>query len=102
MQTVKNIGVMSLGKLMGIVYGVLGLLFMPFFLIAGGLAMFQANEGHKMAAVGSLVIAVLFPVLYGAVGFIGGIIGAFVYNLASRYVGGIQIELAPPSASTPI
>jgi hypothetical protein len=33
------------------------------------------------------------PVFYGILGFIGGMIGALVYNLAAGIVGGIRFEL---------
>ena len=95
MQTIKNVGPLSLGKLMGIVYAALGLLFMPIFLIAGGLAIFQAQGSEKFGGVGILFLAVLFPICYGVMGFIGGIIVGFIYNLAAKFAGGIQVELAP-------
>jgi hypothetical protein len=36
---------------------------------------------------------VLLPLLYGILGFIGGAIGAAVYNLFSGIVGGLELEL---------
>jgi hypothetical protein len=99
MQIVRRIGVMSLGKLMGITYGCMGLLFMPFFLVAGGLSILGGPHGVDRGAaigggIGMLAIAVIFPIMYAVMGFIGGIIAAFIYNLASQWVGGIEIELA--------
>jgi hypothetical protein len=34
-----------------------------------------------------------FPIFYTIVGFIGGAIGGFVYNIAAGIVGGIQLDL---------
>jgi hypothetical protein len=33
------------------------------------------------------------PIFYGAMGFILGVIGAFIYNLIARWVGGIEVEV---------
>jgi hypothetical protein len=37
---------------------------------------------------------VMIPVLYGVMGFIGGIIGALIYNLVAKWIGGIEVEVA--------
>ena len=33
------------------------------------------------------------PVLYGAMGFVSGAIGALLYNLFARWVGGFELEM---------
>jgi H+/Cl- antiporter ClcA len=41
------------------------------------------------------------PVFYGVIGFIAGLIGALLYNLFARWVGGFELELeARPSFTT--
>ncbi len=40
-----------------------------------------------------LVLGILAPVLYGAMGFVLGAIGAWVYNLIATRLGGIEIQL---------
>ena len=44
-----------------------------------------------------------FPLLYGFLGFLAGIIGATLFNLVASMVGGIEIELSqgydPPARS---
>jgi hypothetical protein len=37
--------------------------------------------------------AVFAPILYAAMGFLTGVIGAFVYNLVAGWVGGIEVEV---------
>ena len=61
-----------------------------------------------MGGVGSIVIGLVImiavPVFYGILGFIGGAIGALVYNLAAGVVGGVRVELegvAPAYAPPP-
>ncbi len=45
------------------------------------------------AGVVGIVLAVLMPVLYGAIGFVSGAIGALLYNLLAKWVGGFELEL---------
>jgi hypothetical protein len=40
-----------------------------------------------------LVMMIAIPVFYGVIGFIGGLIGALVYNVAAGVVGGLELEL---------
>jgi hypothetical protein len=38
-------------------------------------------------------MAVILPVFYGVMGFVFGALGAFLYNLMAKWMGGIQLEL---------
>ena len=38
-------------------------------------------------------MGILMPVIYGVMGFIIGVIGAAVYNLVARWIGGIELEV---------
>jgi len=44
---------------------------------------------------GGLMIGmgVFMPIIYGAMGFIFGVIGAALYNLVARWIGGIEVEV---------
>ena len=79
-----------LGIVMGIMHGLLGLVCVP-------LSLMTAAIGHKsgglLATLGSSVFVLLLPVLYAAAGFVGGILGAVIYNLIAKRIGGIEIEL---------
>jgi len=33
------------------------------------------------------------PFIYAIMGFVGGIVSAFVYNLIARWVGGVEVEV---------
>ena len=89
-----------MAKIMGAMYCALGLLFMPIFLIMALAGMMAGNRQGAIGAAGGVAIAVLFPILYGVLGFIAGAIGALLYNLFAKVVGGIELQLqAPVSAS---
>ena len=36
---------------------------------------------------------VIFPILFAVFGAIGGGLGAVIYNVAARFVGGIEVEV---------
>ena len=78
------------GVVLGILYGLLGLIAAPFFLLA---AILGAKTSGAMA-VGGIAFAVLIPVLYAVAGFIGGIIAAFFYNLVAKWTGGLEFEVS--------
>jgi hypothetical protein len=92
-----NISPLRAGIVLGVLYGLLGLIFVPFFLL---LALFGAKSGGPFAAFGGVFFAVLFPVIYAVAGFIGGIIAAAVYNLVAKWTGGLEFEVrdVPPAA----
>jgi len=90
----KRIAPVQLGKIMGLTYGIFGLLFIPFILLATSLnAMMpaQARGGFMAMGVGMAIVA---PVFYAVMGFVLGVIGAFIYNLIAGWVGGIEVEVA--------
>jgi hypothetical protein len=70
----------------GVICFIGGLILAPFFLL-GALA---GREGFG----GGIAFAVMFPVIYAVGGFLGGIIGAALYNLVAKWTGGLEFEVA--------
>ena len=93
MHVLKSIGVMSVAKIMGLLYGCMGLIFAPIFLLVGVLGSIAGQDKTPFAGVVGIVLAVLMPVLYGVMGFVSGAIGALLYNLLSKWVGGFELQL---------
>lgn len=97
-QTVHHIGVLSLGKIAGIVYAVMGLIggaiFTLISLFGSVLGSFAADSPEPLFGilfgVGSIIV---LPIFYGAMGFLVGLVAAAVYNVAARFVGGLELEL---------
>ena len=46
-----------------------------------------------MGLFGGFMGVLLLPILYGVCGFLGGLIHAWVYNVAAGWVGGVRIEV---------
>jgi hypothetical protein len=93
---IKHISVMSAGKVMGIICAamglIIGLLFLATGSMLGSLGEAAGGDAGGLMAVGGVMGVIVLPILYGIVGFIGGVIQAFVYNLAAGWVGGIRIQ----------
>ena len=95
MQEIKKIDVISLAKIAGALYAVIGFVFGIIFAIFGTVLMGFA--GTDMPGAFGLFFGVaaiiVLPIFYGVIGFIGGIIVAFLYNVIAGWIGGIEIEL---------
>lgn len=97
MMVLKRIGVVSMAKTIGVAYALIGLLYGAFIslfaLIGAGAAM--ANEfggGAGMSLLFGVGAIIAFPIFFGVMGFIGGLIGGFFYNIALKYSGGLEME----------
>jgi hypothetical protein len=93
MHIVKSVGVLSVAKIMGLIYACMGLIFAPVFLVVGMMGSLMGQDKNPFAGMAGVVLAVLIPFIYGAMGFIIGAIGALLYNLLAKLVGGFELEL---------
>lgn len=100
---VRRIGVLSAGKVLGALYALLGLIIGLFYAlfallfaligVAGAANSQDALIGGAGGVIFGVLSVVLFPLFYGILGFIGGILSAFLYNLIARFVGGIELDV---------
>ena len=84
-QRIRKFGVLQTAKVVGALYALLGLVFVPIFLV---ISMFSPNESRMGAG-----FALVMPILYGVLGFIFTAIACAIYNFVSGLVGGIEVEL---------
>lgn len=84
-QRLSRFSVGQTAKVLGLLYGLMGLIFVPFFLIA---TMF--SSGEESFGIG---FALALPILYGLLGFVFTAIGCALYNWVARKVGGIEVSL---------
>src|SRR5512142_2857103 len=101
MQRIKSVGVLSVATVSGMCYGAMGLLLVPIFRLFAAIG-FMAPKQPGMpgfAPAFGIAFAVCAPVLYGAMGFVIGALGAFIYNLIAGWIGGVEIELEPGSTT---
>lgn len=106
--TVKSLGVLSLGKVMGSIYGLFGFIFgaiFSLFSLVGGMGMMASEQGGEQAfamffGMGAVI---LLPLFYGAMGFLAGLLTALIYNLCAGFIGGLEMDVegvpAAPAAT---
>jgi hypothetical protein len=92
---IKRIVPLSFAKIAGTLYAVMGLIFgclLSLVALGGG---FASNTSRipglgAMVGVGAIVI---LPILYGCIGFVATLIGAWIYNVVAGVVGGIELDV---------
>ena len=95
---IRRVGIGSVVKVSGVLYALLGLLmglcFALFALVGLGAA--AASNDEVPGWLGSLFgigAIVIFPIMYGVMGVIGGVIMAALYNLVASITGGLEIDV---------
>jgi hypothetical protein len=88
---IRRFQILQTARILALLYAIIGLLLAPFLVLASSLDPEQGSIG--------LAFALLLPPLYGLFGFVGTVIGAFIYNLVAGWVGGIGVELIADAAS---
>lgn len=95
---INRIDPLSIGKVAGVVYGGIGLLFgavVSMFAMIGGVAGGLANDEPAGAIVGLVFGAgaiVILPLFYGVMAAIMAMLGAVLYNVVAGLIGGIRID----------
>lgn len=99
---IRKMGVLSVAKIYAVMLFVMSLLIsIPYGLIIIVYSLFGAGVVGGEAAIaiggGGVVVGILvmigLPIMYGVMGFIGGAIGALLYNIFAKMVGGIEMEI---------
>ncbi len=89
MTVIKALGVRSVAKITAVIAALVGLLLgVPLAAIA-----FMVGPAG-FGQFGWLAFAAM-PFIYGALGFVGGAVYAWLYNVVAGWVGGIQVDLVP-------
>jgi hypothetical protein len=96
MMKLRRVGAVSVAITMGAVYffvGIVVAVVMGGVMMLGFGALAAKDSGNPLASMfaGGFFL-ILAPIFYGILGFLGGLIGAGIYNLVSRFTGGIEME----------
>jgi hypothetical protein len=92
MVKIRRFGVISVGKMLCILYAIFGLIEGAVFSLVSIVAS-SAMKGMGMFGILFGIGAIIFmPIAFGIMGFIFGIVIALVYNVVARLVGGIEVD----------
>jgi hypothetical protein len=99
MYRIRRFGVMKTATVAAVMYMlIVGVFVVPFGLLALLLAPSQGSRAGA-TAVGIVAIGLIAIVVYGLLGWVFTAVAAAIYNVAARWVGGIEVEIetvAPP------
>lgn len=93
---IKRVGPISCAKIAGTLYAILGIVVGGVFSLVAAAGVFAAADAADTPAFPMMFGAaaiVVFPVLYGVLGFVMALIGAWLYNVLAGLVGGIELDL---------
>ena len=97
MRRIKKFEPLSVMRISALCYGVLGFLEGAIFSLVFSMVPLAPTAEQPMPHwVGPLfggLSIVIFPVLFAALGAVVGGLGAVIYNVSARFVGGIQVEV---------
>ena len=100
MHILKSVGVLSAAKVGGMLYGAMGLIFIPVGLL---MMSFGSLIGQSTPIAGGyfFLLSITLPLVYGVMGFFIGALGAIIYNVVAGWVGGLEmrLEIAPAGQS---
>jgi hypothetical protein len=96
MVKIEKIGVSSAAKIYGVTLGILGFVIGIFYALF--LSAFSGILGESFPIEGAgglgLIMIIVFPIMYGILGFIMGALGAVIYNFVASKMGGLEIQLS--------
>jgi len=95
---VTHVAPLSVAKVAGVLYALMGLCFGAVFSLIGMAGAFAFVDRSQapfpfaglMFGAGAIIV---LPIFYGILGFIFSLIGAALYNLVAGWVGGVEVEI---------
>jgi hypothetical protein len=92
MRRIKRVAVMQLAMLHSAFCAILGLV-TTVIVIAIALTRMQNEQLGPAAMAGFILLFALLPVMYAIFGFVMGLLGAWLYNAAAKWLGGVELEV---------
>lgn len=98
---IKRMGILSCALSLGMIGVIMGLIagfFVSLFSLLGaaiGVSLSSDSSAGFLSLLFGIGAIIIFPIIYGAMSFISGALGAIVYNIIAKIVGGIAIEFEP-------
>ena len=95
MSVIKRISPGSAFKLGMVIYGILGILFVLFFefFLAARMNLPGATPPPRNVFPFGPGALLVLPLIYALIGGVFAALGALIYNVASKWVGGLQVDI---------
>ena len=97
MQTIRRVDPISAMKVLAVLQAAVGLCIgavISLFSVLGFMAASAVdNGGGGFGFLFGTAAIVIFPIFYGIIGAIGGLIMSVIYNVIAKVTGGLQVEL---------
>lgn len=100
MVVLKSIDPVSLGKVYAVIAAIFGLIYgiiIALVVVVAGASAAAMGMAHPFGGLAIGIIAILciigIPILAAVGGFIGAVIGAWIYNFVASKIGGVKIDL---------
>lgn len=87
---INRVGPLSCAKVVGLLYAILGLVTGAIISVVSPMLARARPDAGPFFGVAAIVV---FPVLYGIVGFVMTAIIAWLYNALAGLIGGIEVDL---------
>ncbi|MFM7562262.1 MAG: hypothetical protein ACKO81_04415 [Planctomycetota bacterium] len=85
---IKRVAPYSAACCLGLIFFFLGFLMAAYFFAM----IVEVKDGRFLSAPTGILIFIIAPPVYGIIGFVFGLILAFLYNLTAGWYGGLIIE----------
>lgn len=95
--TITRVSPMSVAKISGVLYALLGLIFGAFIsafaVLGGAMATDGDAENSALGMMFGAAAIVILPIFYGCIGFVMTALMATLFNLAAGWTGGVEIDV---------
>ena len=93
MEVLRLIAPLPAARVLGLLYMVISI---PFAILFWYFAPANSPFGG-LGATGGIFMVIILPIIYGVVGFVMTLLGAWLYNVMAGLLGGIRIEVQADS-----
>jgi hypothetical protein len=96
---IKRVGPLSCAKVVAALYMIVGVAIGALISLGsmvGGMAGGMASDAPWMTGIGAAIgiaAIIVLPIVYGSIGFVATLIGAWLYNVAAGIMGGIEVDV---------
>jgi hypothetical protein len=92
---ITRVAPLSVAKIAAVLNALMGFLFGAFVSLAALAGAFATNDGGGgfMGALFGVSAVIVLPIFYGCLGFVMTLVTAWLYNLVSGVVGGVEIDV---------